>query len=349
MDRGRAAAREGPERLFAPSYAEARQGFRLEAERAGARLERLALEAAGPRGEALSIDIAWLGASSPSRVVLHSSGVHGVEGFAGSAVQRALLQAPPVLGPDQALVLVHVLNPYGMAWLRRANEHNVDLNRNCLTGEQAWAGAPAGYRALDRLLNPPTPPRGDGFYWRALAAVLRYGFGPVRQAVAGGQYEFPRGLFFGGHALEAGPRLYRDWLRGRLGAVEEVIAIDVHTGLGPWGRASLFDEGNAGGSASDSAGYAVRGGLVDAVGAWLAPARVRALTQEFGTYGSLRVLHALREENRWHFYGAGDPGHPSKARLLAALCPASASWRRRVLAQGTALARAACQGRLESD
>lgn len=26
--------------------------------------------------------------------------------------------------------MVHVLNPYGMAWLRRVNENNVDLNRN---------------------------------------------------------------------------------------------------------------------------------------------------------------------------------------------------------------------------
>jgi hypothetical protein len=28
------------------------------------------------------------------------------------------------------VVLVHALNPYGFAWLRRVNENNVDLNRN---------------------------------------------------------------------------------------------------------------------------------------------------------------------------------------------------------------------------
>jgi hypothetical protein len=27
---------------------------------------------------------------------------------------------------DAAIVLVHILNPYGMAWLRRFNENNVD-------------------------------------------------------------------------------------------------------------------------------------------------------------------------------------------------------------------------------
>ena len=331
--------------FFSDDYAGAREGFLAAARSAGARLERLSLEARGPDGEALGIDIAWLGADSPRRVVLHSSGVHGVEGFAGSAVQRAILEAPPVLAADQAMVLAHVLNPYGMAWLRRANEHNVDLNRNCLADGGAWRGAPAAYRTLDPLLNPASPPRPDGFYLRAAAAVLRYGMGPVRQAVAGGQYEYPRGLFYGGARLEEGPVRYRDWLGVRLAGVEEVAAVDVHTGLGPWGYGSLFEE-SAGRPAAESAGYTVRGAVVAAVGAWLPGARVRAVTQEFGTYSSLRVLHALREENRWHFYGRADLAHPSKSRLRAALCPASAAWRQRILTQGTGLAARACTWRV---
>ena len=35
--------------------------------------------------------------------------MHGVEAYTGSAVQLALLDAPPAVGPDDALVLVHVL------------------------------------------------------------------------------------------------------------------------------------------------------------------------------------------------------------------------------------------------
>ncbi|HKK04533.1 MAG TPA: DUF2817 domain-containing protein [Gammaproteobacteria bacterium] len=332
--------------FYRDDYAGAREGFLAAARRAGARLERLPLEARGPDGQALGIDIAWLGADSPRRLVLHSSGVHGVEGFAGSAVQRAILAAPPALAADQALVFAHVLNPYGMAWLRRANEHNVDLNRNCLTDDGGWRGAPAGYRTLDPLLNPPSPPRPDGFYLRAVAAVLRYGFGTVRQAVAGGQYDYPRGLFYGGAQLEEGPSRYRDWIRAHLGGVEALAAIDVHTGLGPWGHGSQFEE-SAGRPGAESAGYAVRGGMIAAVRAWLPGARVRAVTQEFGTYSSLRVLHALREENRWHFYGRADLAHPSKSRLRAALCPASPAWRRAVLTQGIELAARACTWRVD--
>ena len=186
------------EDYFSPDYETARGRFRAAATAVGAALHSIALPAEGPRGEALCIDIAWLGALRPRRVFLHTSGVHGVEAYTGSAAQLALLDSPPAPGPQDALILVHVLNPFGMAWLRRANERNVDLNRNFLLNGEHWSGAPELYSALDPLLNPASPPAHDGFSVRAAATVMRYGFHRVKQAVAEGQYEFPRGLFFGG-------------------------------------------------------------------------------------------------------------------------------------------------------
>src|SRR5688572_24948797 len=47
--------------LFSGDYATARQRFRDYASEAGATLDSLPLDAKGPRGEALTIDIAWLG------------------------------------------------------------------------------------------------------------------------------------------------------------------------------------------------------------------------------------------------------------------------------------------------
>ena len=129
------------EDYFSPDYQTARSRFRDAATAAGAALHAIALGSHGPDGEALCVDIAWLGAARPRRVFMHTSGMHGVEAFTGSAVQLALLGAPPVPGADDALVLVHVLNPYGMAWLRRANENNVDLNRNFIVQGGRWAGA----------------------------------------------------------------------------------------------------------------------------------------------------------------------------------------------------------------
>ena len=127
------------EDYYSADYAAARARFRDKAEAAGATLHAIALPAKGPRGEALAIDIAWLGTTHPQRVLLHTSGLHGVEAFTGSAAQLALLDTPPRLAASDALVVVHVLNPYGMAWLRRTNENNVDLNRNFLFGGERWS------------------------------------------------------------------------------------------------------------------------------------------------------------------------------------------------------------------
>src|SRR5262245_24416823 len=100
--------------FFSPDYATSKRRFIETATRAGARLEALLLAATGPNDEELSIDIAWLGSATPKRVLVHSSGLHGVEGFAGSAIQLELLEHRPTPAPKTAIVFVHILNPYGM-------------------------------------------------------------------------------------------------------------------------------------------------------------------------------------------------------------------------------------------
>src|SRR5437762_4569779 len=140
-------------KFFSPDYFTARDRFREAAARAGCRIETLPLDARGPGGETLGVDIAWFGAANPRRVVLHSSGLHGVEGFAGSAIQLQFIANLRQLPGDTTVVIVHILNPYGMAWLRRVNENNVDLNRNFL-GDESYAGTPAAYLTLNSFLNP---------------------------------------------------------------------------------------------------------------------------------------------------------------------------------------------------
>ncbi len=340
--------------FFSSDYAGARLRFRAAALRAGAALDALPLAARGPHDETLTIDLAWLGAHRPRHVVLHISGVHGVEAFAGSAAQLALLAAPPALPADGALILVHVLNPYGMAWLRRANEHNVDLNRNFHLDNGIWTGAPPLYKRLDALLNPASPPERDAFALRLSVAGLRHGVRAVRQAIAHGQHRYPRGLFYGGAELQPGPRLFIDWLQAQLGSAETLIAIDLHTGLGPYAGDTLLIEPGvgttalpilsralqrplAGGNTTPGA-YTVRGSLGSALPRVLPGTRVEFVLQEIGTRSALRVLHALREENRWHHYGDGHTEHPAKRRLLEALCPAAPAWREAAVAQATDVA-----------
>ncbi len=60
-------------------------------------------------------------------------GLHGVEGFFGSAVQLACLEHwLSAEAPSVKYVFLHGLNPYGFAWRRRFDENNVDPNRNFL-------------------------------------------------------------------------------------------------------------------------------------------------------------------------------------------------------------------------
>ncbi|HYR42311.1 MAG TPA: DUF2817 domain-containing protein [Terriglobia bacterium] len=334
---------------FSPDYATARRRFQETARRAGAVLEALELDARGPAGEDLAIDVAHWGTQDPRRALLHSSGLHGVEGFAGSAIQLQLLQDVPRLAENTALIIVHVLNPFGMAWLRRVNENSVDLNRNsCFHG--SYAGAPSAYAKLDSFLNPQSPPSSDFFLVKAASLILRYGMATLKQSIAGGQYEYPKGLFFGGKRLEQGLERYQAFLRRRLGSVEAVLAIDVHTGLGKYAEDTLlvaaedydrlgpiFGKRVRAMEAKRGPAYRPQGGLADLLSAALPQAHVDFIGQEFGTYNPVKVLHALREENRWHHYGSGTVPHPTKRALKQAFCPDDESWRRAVLKRGREL------------
>ena len=90
--------------LFLDGYAKARQRFREAVTQLGWMLEAYPIGQTGPDGEDLTIDVAITPGERTDRTLVISSGLHGVEGFFGSAVQLGLLQkwaargetAPPV-------------------------------------------------------------------------------------------------------------------------------------------------------------------------------------------------------------------------------------------------------------
>jgi hypothetical protein len=321
---------------------------------ADGRLTSLELGATGPRGGNLTIDIAWFGSDHPRRVLVHTSGVHGVEAFTGSAIQlQWLSEGISSIPADGAIVIVHVLNPYGMAWLRRFNERNVDLNRNFLEPPYEWSGKPVGYDLVDGLMNPTDIRSLDFFYPKLLWLRFRLGANGIRQAISS-QYVNAKGLFYGGSELEEGPSLYKAWLRENLASVERLYVIDVHTGLGPWKANSLFHKIVSGGDVlpellrthivpdfegSDVVGYGFRGGHVDVYRQLFTGSRVDFITQEFGTFTGPKVLKALRAENKNHHYGETSVDHPSKVELRNTFFPDSYEWRESVRRDGMSLIR----------
>ena len=335
---------------FSPDYSTARTRFRKAVDQAGGRLDILKLDAEGPDGGDLTIDIAWFGAETPRRVLVHTSGLHGVEGFAGSAIQLQFLEEMPTIPEGDAIVLVHILNPYGMVWLRRFNENSVDLNRNFLMADESYEGTPEAYPQLDAFLNPPNPPSRDLFSLRAAWLIVRHGMPALKEAIVTGQYEYPSGLFFGGKRLEQGARLYLDWVRTHLSTSDRIMALDVHTGLGESGEdtllvdekmyeraRSLFGERVAPFDADQGVAYEIRGGFHTMIPKVLSDAQVDFVGQEFGTYGPTHVLHALREENRWHHYGGGEIDHPAKQHLKDTFFQNEEPWRTKVLTRGREL------------
>src|SRR5207247_4944743 len=106
------------ERFFSTDYFTARNRFRELVGTVGGRLETISIDAKGSKGEDLSIDIAWFGVATPRRVLLLSSGLPAVVGFAGPAFQLPLLTTLPPLSKDSALFIIHVLIQYALALLR---------------------------------------------------------------------------------------------------------------------------------------------------------------------------------------------------------------------------------------
>ena len=339
-------------RWFSDDYATARSRFRSLVTEKGGQLDSLPIAAKGPDGGDLSIDIGWFGSRTPDRVLLHISGTHGVEGFAGSGIQLAAIASDELTpGPDEALIFVHALNPYGMAWVRRVNENNVDLNRNFLPPDMPYAGVSDGYKAMNSTLNPTSPPRFDFYLLRSVYRILRHGYNTLKQAVTEGQYGYPKGLFFGGNQLEEGPQIYGQFLVDHLSAAKEVVAIDIHSGLGKSGEDTLLIDANrtdplyvslheafgdrvAPWDADTSIAYEIHGGHPAAVCRLLEKSKVEFITQEFGTIPSLKVLFALRQENRWHHWGEGHIHHGSKQGLLDAFRPNTEAWKKSVLKRG---------------
>jgi hypothetical protein len=73
-------------RAFSQNYQEARSRFREAAQAVGTHSAQFPIVARGPADEELTLDLAMIGPPRPQRAVVISSGLHGVEGFFGSAI-----------------------------------------------------------------------------------------------------------------------------------------------------------------------------------------------------------------------------------------------------------------------
>ena len=347
-------------RCFATEYVTARQRLLDQAEKMGLEVESIPITEKGPHEETLSTDYLWFGPKDATKLILHTSGVHGVEGFPGSAaaihILAALKKKEMVLPDDCAIAFAHIINPWGMAWLRRVNEDNADLNRNFLPPGEEYEGEPENYAKLDHLLNPTSMQKGREYYTiRAAWHSFCLGFANAKQAVQEGQYTRPKSLQFGGSKLAESSQNFIAWCERNLTNVERVVWIDFHTGLGPFGVDSLLVGENVNEAAlkrrygariqpldpKKGVAYKIRGGIQAGIEARFPDKEWTSITQEFGTIKPIPLLRLARAENRLTQWSGKPPlrllGSTERRQMLDAFNPRSVKWRKMILERSRAI------------
>ena len=351
---------------FSPSYTAARALFRERAAAGGARLEEHRHPLAGPQGEPLVLDTARFGRDDARRVLLLSSGTHGIEGYCGSGIQSFLLAdgLAARLPADVALVLVHAVNPWGFAWSRRVNEDNVDLNRNFLDHAAPQPANP-DYDALYDVLNLASlDPAAIADGMRALKAFEeQHGWAAMYRALSGGQYAHPRGVQYGGVAETWSNRTLRAIWARHAAAAEVAALVDLHSGLGPRALGMLLQTAPENGVAARCARHCwpdviraepAAGGDAALVSGLMGPAFVAALPRvaavgivlEFGTRELAEVMLAVQADHWLAEHGdrSSDEGRAVAARMRDAFFLDDADWQEAVCARARDVVQQALHG-----
>ncbi len=348
---------------FSASYPEARHKFLAAAKDARGHLERVAHPERGPSGGDLSTDVAWFGPRDADRVLVMISGTHGVEGYCGSGAQVDWLRRGEVsrVPAGTAVMMVHAINPFGFAWNRRVTEDNVDLNRNWVDFRKPLLANPAYTELQDHICPRAWDETAQAQSTGALLAwAQKHGMPALQQAVSGGQYTHPAGIFFGGKGPTWSRRTQTELFRTYLGGGSRVAIIDYHTGLGPWGygeqivpdqaqlkRAALWYGATVtspSGGTSTSADIAGDG--LTAAQALLPQAEVTGMALEIGTLPLLEVLFALRADAWLHAHGeyASAQGQAIKKSVRAAFYGDADDWKGMVAGQSLVATRQALAG-----
>ena len=322
--------------------------------------EQLNLDHCGPFSEELIIDIAIVGSIQSEKMFLYTSGIHGVEGFAGSAIQLSVLDLISNEAPfdTHCIIFIHIINPYGMAWLRRVNENNVDLNRNFLNEKSEFHGEPDGYERINNFLNPSKIPNkyDFSFYLKGVLYLVKYGFRNLKQWIAQGQYQRSDSIQFGGKEMQKGPALIMNWLKNNITQVKEAVAVDLHTGLGPSGYdtilipdtinkedydvlKNIYQDHVAPLDPDKGIGYKIKGDLHSGITNYFSDIKWIYVTQEFGTFPPTTVFKNLRAENMWTQNSSlkGDEEllkHWSRMKLMRTFNPDDQVWQSKIIDRG---------------
>jgi succinylglutamate desuccinylase len=349
---------------FASGYTEARTTWLNEVVTNGGRVSGIKHTESGPNGEALWLDIAQFGDPQAKSVFVVSCGTHGIEGYAGSAVQSAWLKTSGLgeLPSGTAVLLVHAINPWGFAHWQRVTENNVDLNRNFIS----FDGLPErnlGYSELHPHLILEN--WNENEIARAFNAMDEFrnlvGEQAFSDAFNGGQYHELDGLFYGGQKSEWSNHALNQLLPVALKNARDCMWVDLHTGIGPYGLPFFFnfdkpdsasrkralhvwgEEAFSGRGSTHKAVATYQGLMIDALAYMLPQCDLTAVVIEFGTHERRRMQRAhlalawMRRQN-----SDSEAYRHAQAEYRDAFIPSDPLWRESVLREGVKLCQRGC-------
>ncbi|MEK7794548.1 MAG: DUF2817 domain-containing protein [Candidatus Hydrogenedentota bacterium] len=227
-----------PSDYFSTTMPEADAKFAAACARAGIEPSFFVNPRPGPGGEELRMGVAVCGPKDATNRLVIISATHGIEGYAGAGIQVGVLQnwSDFSLPDDTAVVLVHMLNPWGVAWDRRENEDNVDIFRNLI-----YCDDPSEADELYDLLAPIMSPRAwSEDVWKVgqdMYAALAKHFGRDRLILAHrkGQHHNPKGQQYHGNGPTWSKTTFDFIIDEHLAGARRIGVLDIHTGFGDYG------------------------------------------------------------------------------------------------------------------
>ncbi|MGZ3691839.1 MAG: M14 family metallopeptidase [Pseudobdellovibrio sp.] len=369
-------------KYFPLNYHESRKRFREQIEKLKAtQIEEWAIPSKNDKD--LFVDSAyWPALKSPKSLLVVTSGIHGSETYAGSAILQMFLQEiMPHLNRDHlGVLLVHAMNPYGFKHHRRTTENGVNLNRNFSISGELYKTRNTASEKIHEKLFPRTKVSSARC---AMMDKLQIKNGTAffddismdqfTKATAPGQFVTPQDLEYGGKALEPQSLRLVERLKQLMPLYKDVISLDLHTGLGDQNRLHLLTSGSGKDlhpelfaelfkpesdkefyehtPASADGFYEVHGALNCAF-ADLARAdqRVVSITMEFGTLGhsleaQLRSLNNFVVEHQGFYNGYTSVEIEAEVQKesFERSYPQNDEWREAVIAASRGLFRNVCK------
>ncbi|MDO9048626.1 MAG: DUF2817 domain-containing protein [Methylobacter sp.] len=346
--------------VFPGSYAAGRQHWLAQLNKLSCHTQCLPYPCVGTgvQGEELVTDTVWIGPEDASRVLVLIGGTHGIEGFAGSAVQidqLGLIAKGHVVIPDNtAVLMIHALTPWGYAWQRRCDADGVDLNRNSVDFSKPLP------ENKDYDLLKDTFYLADAAQRKIALAEFEQQYGRValEKAVSAGQYSDPSGPFYGGKAPAHGRLVCENLMRQYSLQERDLAVIDLHTGLGSYGYGEIICDHEPDSTGTRAArhwyGESValpllgtsssvpKTGLLDYAWHMIMNERSCYITLEFGTFSTDQLFEILLRDHQLWAKSDNQPTRLEHSKVMRRhFCPDDQAWRemvlfraRQVIAQG---------------